>query len=56
MEKEDGKKKKKATEKYTKIRTLGQGSFGSAILSKGETTGDLVVIKNIDMSAMSPEE
>jgi|APSaa5957512535_1039671.scaffolds.fasta_scaffold833264_1 hypothetical protein len=55
MEKED-KKAKKKSEKYTKIRTLGQGSFGSAILSKGDTSGDLVVIKNIDMSSMSPEE
>lgn len=55
MEKEE-KKAKKKSEKYTKVRTLGQGAFGAAILSKGEVTGDLVVIKNIDMSSMSPEE
>ena len=54
MEKE--KKAKKKHEKYTKVRTLGQGAFGSAILSKGEDTGDLVVIKNIDMSSMTEAE
>ena len=56
MEGKKEKKEKKKNEKYSKVRTLGQGSFGSAILSKGDDSGDLVVIKNIDMSSMTPEE
>ena len=46
----------KLKEKYGKVRTLGSGQFGTAILSKGEISNEYVVIKNIDISCMDKDE
>eukprot|EP00826_Nyctotherus_ovalis_P010347 TRINITY_DN12738_c0_g1_i2.p1 TRINITY_DN12738_c0_g1~~TRINITY_DN12738_c0_g1_i2.p1 ORF type:complete len:204 (+),score=21.15 TRINITY_DN12738_c0_g1_i2:119-730(+) len=42
-------------EQYTKIKLLGEGSFGKAYLVQSKTSGDQAVIKEIDISHM-PEE
>ena len=43
-------------EKYKKLRLLGEGSFGKAYLVKSENTGDLYVIKEIDITQMTEAE
>jgi len=42
-------------DEYTKVKLLGEGSFGKAFLVKSKTTGEQAVIKEIDISHM-PEE
>ncbi|ESS70705.1 protein kinase [Trypanosoma cruzi Dm28c] len=43
-------------EKYTKIRVLGKGSFGSAILIKRRSDNALLVIKEVFLGKMSKKE
>lgn len=43
-------------EKYEKVRVLGKGSFGSAILIKRKIDGALFVVKEIPMSKLSKKE
>lgn len=45
----------KKLEKYVKKELLGEGSFGRAYLVTAESTGELCVIKEIDVRSMSPE-
>lgn len=44
------------TESYKKIKTLGSGAFGTAVLVKVESSNEYAVIKNIDIEAMSESE
>ena len=46
----------KAIETYAKIRLLGVGTFGKVYLVESERTGDLFVVKEIDVTKMSEEE
>ena len=41
---------------YHKIKILGKGSFGKAILVEWESDNSLAVIKQIDLSEMNKEE
>ncbi|XP_044215159.1 serine/threonine-protein kinase Nek1-like [Thunnus albacares] len=43
-------------DKYEKVRKIGKGGFGKAILVKSKEDGHQYVIKEIDISGMSPEE
>ncbi|RNF11389.1 putative protein kinase, putative,serine/threonine-protein kinase Nek1 [Trypanosoma rangeli] len=43
-------------ERYTKIRVLGKGSFGSAILIKRRSDNALLVIKEVFLGKMSKKE
>ncbi|KEG14973.1 putative protein kinase, putative,serine/threonine-protein kinase Nek1 [Trypanosoma grayi] len=43
-------------EKYTKVRVLGKGSFGSAILIKRRSDNALLVIKEVFLGKMSKKE
>ncbi|KAH9589142.1 Protein kinase domain [Trypanosoma melophagium] len=43
-------------EKYTKVRVLGKGSFGSAILIKRRSDNALLVIKEVFLGKMSRKE
>ncbi len=48
--------KKPQPERYTKIKLLGEGSFGKAYLVHCENSGDDAVIKEIDITRMTEEE
>ena len=50
------KAQKPQTDRYSKVKMLGEGSFGKAYLVKSERTGELLVIKEINISGMSEEE
>ena len=41
---------------YTVKKVIGEGAYGRAILCKENSTGDLVVIKEIAMANLSPQE
>ena len=41
---------------YEKIRVVGKGAFGSAVLYRRKEDGSLVVIKEVDMHALSAQE
>ena len=41
---------------YKKVRVIGKGSFGTAVLCTNRATGAEVVIKMIDLSDMPPKE
>jgi NIMA (never in mitosis gene a)-related kinase len=41
---------------YKKIKTLGQGSFGTAFLVECESTREYAVIKQIDIQALNEQE
>ncbi|XP_044213762.1 serine/threonine-protein kinase Nek1-like [Thunnus albacares] len=43
-------------EKYEKVKKIGNGGSGKAILVKSKEDGHQYVIKEIDISGMSPEE
>ena len=43
-------------DKYQKIRPLGKGSFGSAILVKRKSDNEYLVIKEVNLSKMSAKE
>ncbi|XP_067451525.1 interferon-induced very large GTPase 1-like [Thunnus thynnus] len=43
-------------EKYEKVKEIGKGGFGKAILVKSKEDGHQYVIKEIGISRMSPEE
>ncbi|KPI89607.1 putative protein kinase putative serine/threonine-protein kinase Nek1 [Leptomonas seymouri] len=43
-------------EKYQKVKVLGKGSFGSAILIKRKTDGLLFVVKEVSLVRMSKKE
>lgn len=43
-------------EKYTQVRTIGQGSFGKAILVRNTADGKLYVMKQINVTQMSRKE
>ncbi|XP_044213900.1 interferon-induced very large GTPase 1-like isoform X1 [Thunnus albacares] len=43
-------------DKYEKVRKIGKGAFGKAILVRSKEDGHQYVIKEIDISGMSPEE
>ena len=43
-------------EAYTRLKVLGRGSFGCAVLCEQKGTGIKVVIKEIDMAKMPPAE
>ncbi len=45
----------KKPEKYTKVRLLGEGSFGKAYLVRADSTGELYVIKEIEIRAIDDE-
>ena len=47
------KKSKKDKETYHKIKTLGEGAFGKATLVRCEPSGEMAVIKEIDIKQMS---
>ena len=44
------------TEQYTRIKILGEGSFGKAFLVQGKNSGDKAVVKEININHMSEEE
>ena len=46
----------KGLEKYIKQRLLGEGSFGKAYLVRAESTNELFVIKEIDITCMNEAE
>lgn len=48
--------KQEKPENYIKLKLLGTGTFGKAFLVKGEHSGELFVIKEIDISEMSDAE
>ena len=54
--KTDFHKKMKAPEEYNKLKILGTGTFGKAYLVEGKKTGDLFVVKEIDINQMSEDE
>jgi len=41
---------------YKKIKRLGEGSYGKAFLVQAETSGELCVIKQINIQSMSEKE
>jgi serine/threonine protein kinase len=43
-------------DKYVKIKALGKGSFGSAILIRRKSDGELLVVKEVNLSKMSSKE
>jgi len=43
-------------ESYKKIKVLGKGSFGKALLVSAESDNSLCVIKKIDIAKLSDEE
>ncbi|XP_078450707.1 serine/threonine-protein kinase Nek1-like isoform X1 [Lampetra planeri] len=43
-------------ERYTMVSQIGEGSFGKAMLVKSKADGHLYVIKEINISRMSPKE
>ncbi|XP_014665091.1 PREDICTED: serine/threonine-protein kinase Nek1-like [Priapulus caudatus] len=43
-------------EKYTRIKKIGEGSFGTAYLVRANDDGNLYVIKEINMCKMTPKE
>nr|XP_026696688.1 serine/threonine-protein kinase Nek1-like [Ciona intestinalis] len=43
-------------EKYSKIKKIGEGSFGKAILVKHKESGEQFVVKEIGISKMQPKE
>jgi serine/threonine protein kinase len=43
-------------DKYTKVKVLGKGSFGSATLVKRKTDGQLFVVKEVNISRMGTKE
>lgn len=45
----------KKPERYNKVRLLGEGAYGKAFLVTAESTGEYCVIKEIDITSMSPE-
>ena len=47
---------KPTPERYTKVKLLGEGSFGKAYLVKCENSGDNAVIKEMNIAKMSEEE
>ena len=49
-------KKKPKLEEYTKIKLLGEGSFGKAFLVHCKYSGDQAVIKEINISHMAERE
>lgn len=46
----------KKDNKYIKVQLLGKGAFGTVYLIKCKTTGELRVLKEIDMNEMDPKE
>lgn len=46
----------KQPERYSKIKLLGQGASGKAFLVKCENSGDIAVIKEINISTMPDKE
>lgn len=49
-------KQKPVLEEYSKVRLLGEGSFGKAYLVHCKHSGDCAVIKEINVGHMSEEE
>ncbi|CUG91988.1 protein kinase, putative [Bodo saltans] len=43
-------------DKYVKIKALGKGSFGSAILIRRKSDGELLVVKEVNLTKMSSKE
>ena len=43
-------------EVYKKLKLLGEGAFGKAFLVQAESTKELCVIKQVDISRMSDRE
>ena len=50
------KTEKSKADRYSKIRLLGEGSFGKAYLVKSERTNGYLVIKEINISGLGEEE
>ena len=46
----------KAKEKYKKVSKLGQGAFGDAYLVHSKLTGQLWVIKKVNLNELAYEE
>ena len=40
-------------DKYARIKKIGEGSFGKALLVKNKETGKQMVVKEINMSRVS---
>ncbi len=47
---------KQSDEKYTRIKLLGEGSFGKAYLVRVNATGEQAVIKEIDLTKVPEAE
>lgn len=43
-------------ERFEVIKKLGRGSYGAAIAAQNRETGEMVVIKKVDMSEMDESE
>ena len=43
-------------DRYERIRKIGEGSFGCAVLCKNKKTGKEIVIKEISLLQMKPKE
>lgn len=43
-------------DKYTKVRTIGKGSYGFAVLVKNNETGKLYIMKVIDIAALDRKQ
>ena len=43
-------------DKYKKLKKLGEGSFGTAVLVQSQLTTKLWVIKQVDLTHMTQEE
>jgi NIMA (never in mitosis gene a)-related kinase 2 len=41
---------------FETIETIGKGSFGTCVLCRRRSTGEQVVVKQIDVDAMTQEE
>ena len=47
---------KKKPESYDKIKNLGKGAYGLAMLCKAKSSGELVCVKQMDISKMDEAE
>ena len=49
-------KPEKEQDIYQRVKLLGSGSFGKAYLVKEKKTGELLVIKQINVADLEPKE
>ena len=42
-------------DKYQRLRKIGEGAFGKAILCRQKTSGKMCVIKEINIAKVGPE-